>query len=169
MTLLTKELLNEKTVTELYEMARTLDIPSYRKLKKDALIKTILNISNAEAEKNKQPAIVTTPEVSLPLPTQTPEKVEKYEKHERKEHHAKREHHKHHEKHDKKELNKEAPKEIAKETPKETPKEVVVETPVQTEKQTIIYAQGILEVLPEGYGFLRVKGYLLSIDDIYVS
>lgn len=169
MTLLTKELLNEKTVTELYEMARTLDIPSYRKLKKDALIKTILNISNAEAEKNKQTAIVTTPEVSLPLPTQTPEKVEKYEKHERKEHHPKREHHKHHEKHDKKELNKETTKEIAKEIPKETPKEVVVDAPVQTEKQTIIYAQGILEVLPEGYGFLRVKGYLPSTDDIYVS
>ncbi len=32
-----------------------------------------------------------------------------------------------------------------------------------------IYAQGVLEVLPEGYGFMRVKGYLPSPEDVYVS
>lgn len=37
------------------------------------------------------------------------------------------------------------------------------------EKSGVIYVQGILEVLPEGYGFLRVKGYLPSTDDVYVS
>jgi len=33
----------------------------------------------------------------------------------------------------------------------------------------LIFAKGILEILPEGYGFLRTGGYLPSSDDIYVS
>lgn len=40
---------------------------------------------------------------------------------------------------------------------------------IQAEKNGLIYAQGILDTLPEGFGFLRVKGYLPSQDDVYVS
>ncbi|NNF07488.1 MAG: transcription termination factor Rho [Candidatus Eisenbacteria bacterium] len=41
----------------------------------------------------------------------------------------------------------------------------------QTEKTGLIFANGVLEILPEGYGFLRSKGYsyLPGPDDIYVS
>jgi len=39
----------------------------------------------------------------------------------------------------------------------------------QTEKTGLLYAQGILEILPDGYGFLRPFQYLPSQDDIYVS
>ena len=39
----------------------------------------------------------------------------------------------------------------------------------QMDQNGLIYAQGALEILPEGYGFLRVKGYLPSPDDVYVS
>ncbi|MBX6377523.1 MAG: transcription termination factor Rho, partial [Clostridia bacterium] len=39
----------------------------------------------------------------------------------------------------------------------------------RTEKDGLIFAQGILEVMPEGFGFLRTAGYLSSNDDIYVS
>ncbi len=39
----------------------------------------------------------------------------------------------------------------------------------QTEKDGYIFAQGILEILPDGYGFLRPFGYLPSEDDIYIS
>lgn len=39
----------------------------------------------------------------------------------------------------------------------------------QADQNGLIYAQGALEILPEGYGFLRVKGYLPSLDDVYVS
>ncbi|SHJ56682.1 transcription termination factor Rho [Desulfofundulus thermosubterraneus DSM 16057] len=39
----------------------------------------------------------------------------------------------------------------------------------QTEKNGLIYAQGVLEILPDGYGFLRPFQYLPSHDDIYVS
>jgi transcription termination factor Rho len=41
----------------------------------------------------------------------------------------------------------------------------------QTEKNGYIFAEGVLEILPEGYGFLRSPdyNYLPSPDDIYVS
>jgi len=39
----------------------------------------------------------------------------------------------------------------------------------QTRKQGHLFAQGVLEILPDGYGFLRPFDYLPSQDDIYVS
>jgi len=49
-------------------------------------------------------------------------------------------------------------------------KELVFEImKVMGEKAGQIYAQGVLEILPEGYGFLRPFQYLPSNDDIYVS
>lgn len=38
-----------------------------------------------------------------------------------------------------------------------------------TEKHGLIFARGILEILPDGYGFLRTNNYLPSSEDIYVS
>jgi transcription termination factor Rho len=39
----------------------------------------------------------------------------------------------------------------------------------QAEQNGQLWTQGILEILPEGYGFLRVKNFLPSQEDIYVS
>jgi transcription termination factor Rho len=39
----------------------------------------------------------------------------------------------------------------------------------QTKKDEHLHAQGVLEILPDGYGFLRPFHYLPSQDDIYVS
>ncbi|NMA14305.1 MAG: transcription termination factor Rho [Clostridia bacterium] len=39
----------------------------------------------------------------------------------------------------------------------------------QAEKDGLIHAQGILEKMPDGYGFLRPVGYLPSAEDMYVS
>ena len=41
----------------------------------------------------------------------------------------------------------------------------------QTAKQGRIYAEGVLETLPDGFGFLRApdQNYLAGPDDIYVS
>lgn len=39
----------------------------------------------------------------------------------------------------------------------------------ETEKEGLIFAQGILEILPDGYGFLRVNNYVPGPDDVYVS
>ncbi len=39
----------------------------------------------------------------------------------------------------------------------------------QAERNGLIWTQGVLEILPEGYGFLRVRNYLPSQEDVYVS
>ncbi|MEA3494106.1 MAG: transcription termination factor Rho [Candidatus Margulisiibacteriota bacterium] len=39
----------------------------------------------------------------------------------------------------------------------------------KTQQNGNMFAKGVLEILPEGYGFLRTGGYLPSRDDIYVS
>lgn len=39
----------------------------------------------------------------------------------------------------------------------------------KTEQNGLIFARGVLEVLPDGYGFLRTSNYLPSPEDIYVS
>ncbi|MBI2820363.1 MAG: Rho termination factor N-terminal domain-containing protein, partial [Acidobacteria bacterium] len=41
----------------------------------------------------------------------------------------------------------------------------------QAEKEGLIFAEGVLEILPEGFGFLRSPdyNYLPGPDDIYVS
>ncbi len=40
---------------------------------------------------------------------------------------------------------------------------------VQTEQNGLIFGEGTLEILQEGYGFLRKNGYTPSSEDIYVS
>lgn len=39
----------------------------------------------------------------------------------------------------------------------------------KTEQEDHLYAEGVLEILPDGYGFLRPFKYLPSEDDIYIS
>ena len=39
----------------------------------------------------------------------------------------------------------------------------------QAEQNGLIFTEGVLEMLQEGYGFLRVHGYLPGPDDVYVS
>lgn len=45
--------------------------------------------------------------------------------------------------------------------------DAVLEAKVKSEG--FIEVEGILDLLPEGYGFLRTRGYLASPDDVYVS
>ena len=39
----------------------------------------------------------------------------------------------------------------------------------QTKNNGNLFTKGVLEILPEGYGFLRTRGYLPSREDVYVS
>ncbi|HEY3417176.1 MAG TPA: transcription termination factor Rho, partial [Armatimonadota bacterium] len=39
----------------------------------------------------------------------------------------------------------------------------------QTERSGLMFRDGLLEILPEGFGFLRVQGFLPSTEDVYVS
>lgn len=49
-------------------------------------------------------------------------------------------------------------------------KELVLEIlKTQIEKDGHIFAQGLLDIMPEGYGFLRPLNYVASKEDIYVS
>ncbi len=49
-------------------------------------------------------------------------------------------------------------------------KELIAEiTKAQAEKSGLQYSSGVLEILPDGYGFLRPFHFLPSYDDIYVS
>ncbi|MEN6390342.1 MAG: transcription termination factor Rho [Syntrophomonas sp.] len=49
-------------------------------------------------------------------------------------------------------------------------KELIFEiTKALTHADELLQAQGVLEIMPDGYGFLRPFGYLPSQDDIYVS
>ncbi|MEO7039525.1 MAG: transcription termination factor Rho [Candidatus Elarobacter sp.] len=40
---------------------------------------------------------------------------------------------------------------------------------IQAQRSGLEKANGVLDVLPEGYGFLRRTGYLVGVDDIYIS
>jgi transcription termination factor Rho len=40
---------------------------------------------------------------------------------------------------------------------------------IQAQRSGLEKANGVLDVLPEGYGFLRREGYLVGTDDIYIS
>ena len=49
-------------------------------------------------------------------------------------------------------------------------RELIMEiTKARTEKDGLIFAKGILDIMAEGYGFLRPVGYLPSNEDVYVS
>jgi transcription termination factor Rho len=39
----------------------------------------------------------------------------------------------------------------------------------ETEKEGLLFISGILEIMPEGFGFLRVDNYTPGMDDVYVS
>ncbi|MBE3577282.1 MAG: transcription termination factor Rho [Limnochordales bacterium] len=49
-------------------------------------------------------------------------------------------------------------------------KDLIIEIlKAQTEQEGLIFTRGILEILPEGYGFLRLQNYTPSSEDVYVS
>ena len=88
--MLTKEQLEQKTIKELYALARELELPGYYRLKKQELV---FELAKVFAQKAKE----------------------------------------------------------------------------QEQKESLLTASGVLEVLPDGYGFLRPFKFLPSQDDIYVS
>ncbi len=57
------------------------------------------------------------------------------------------------------------------EEPEEMTKEQLVNAVLsrRAEDEGFLYRRGVLDVLPDGYGFLRTQGYLPSEEDVYVS
>lgn len=145
------DVLSEKTILELYEIAKELNIPSFRKLKKEGLIHHIIEIQTPKKEEIApvvEEPVLSAPVIEVVAPVKETTVVNHQPKH----------HHKRENNHSKKEDKQPSENQSQQNTYSN-----------EKEKPTLIYVQGVLEVLPEGYGFLRIKGYLPSQDDIYVS
>ena len=225
------DIISSKTILELYEIAKALNIPSYRKFKKEDLIEVIVSLeeqakikpehheqkSNDEVHKEHKPRVThheqksndevhkeNKPRVNH-HEQKSNDEVHKEHKprvnnHEQKSNETHKEHKprvNHHDGQKPRVNNHEHKSKENQEDQKTRPVNVVnnqapinsitsdfaikdpilqnnVPNPVQiphnqSDKQPLVYVQGILEVLPEGYGFLRIKGYLPSADDVYIS
>ncbi len=164
-----KEDLDKKKVSDLKEIAKELNIPKYEKLLKPDLIYKILDFQSVLPTENKKVEKKEVPKKFRP-------RKEKNET-----------------------QNKEVEKEkVAAEKPKPAPKENQQKKPFQHKKQHqnpnqkhnnpnqkqekkghnysydfdgIIIAEGVLEIMPDGYGFMRSSDYhyLTSPDDVYIS
>ncbi|HKM04818.1 MAG TPA: transcription termination factor Rho [Lachnospiraceae bacterium] len=61
------------------------------------------------------------------------------------------------------------PEKVKKEKEKEEEKEEIAEEKILTDLDSGIAANGILEVMPDGYGFIRCANYLPGENDVYVA
>lgn len=123
--------LKDKTLADLREIAKAMQIKGVSKLKKDDLIDAIVNgnASAKEIEQNETKAVVGTKEVI---------KTE------------------------------EAPKAIVEKTEiKEEKSQTAVKADIEKEAENEV--EGVLEIIDQGYGFLRFKNFLSSELDVYVS
>lgn len=159
----------EKTMADLREMAKAMDIKSYYKFKKDELVAEILKkideartaqgIQKPETVVVVEPVVTEEPVLVEPIQSQTPVPPTVVPLEEIK-------------------INVEPP--IEQEQEIETP--TVVEEPEETtlteEEKKILQskdivqggkADGILEILPDGFGFLRSDNYQSGDRDIYIS
>ncbi len=163
-----RQILENKTVTDLQVIAKNLGIKNVRKYKKSDLIEKIIKVASTqkseEASKTENINEVISPEEvkesielgkieaieenSVELPTEELEEVSELEVEEELEEKLE----------EKYEFEKEEVEKEGKEKKSYAEKEVYEER-----------KKGILDILADGYGFLRTEGYLPSAGDIYVS
>ena len=146
--------LNDMTLLELKSMAKNYNIKNVSKLKKDELIDILSQISKSEAEilKNENSEsqdYINNQEISQNLGTNNPEyktnnyDIVNYSKGEN-------------------DLD-----EVRSQTHYDENGEPVVEYKLTNEGDEIV--EGILDILPDGYGFLRGENFLSTPKDVYVS
>ena len=146
--------LNDMTLLELKSMAKNYNIKNVSKLKKDELIDILSQISKSEAEilKNENSEsqdYINNQEISQNLGTNNAEYktnnyyIENYSKGEN-------------------DLD-----EVRSQTHYDENGEPVVEYKLTNEGDEIV--EGILDILPDGYGFLRGENFLSTPKDVYVS
>ncbi|MBE8715426.1 transcription termination factor Rho [Sphingobacterium hungaricum] len=155
--------LNTKLVSELREIAKVLGIPDAEKLRKQELIDQIgivaSEASKEEEEEDHAAGGERTRKRVRTVKTEPVSVVSRERHHEDEPVHAER-----------------IKPEFRAEEPSRTP---VAEAPVKpaksesssTDFDNVIVNEGVLEIMPDGYGFLRSSdyNYLTSPDDIYVS
>jgi transcription termination factor Rho len=138
-----KNVLEQKVLPELQEIASSLGVEGYQRLKKGELIDAIVNRSGGDGGDGKPAGSTdTTPREPRPAPSREG-RPDGGPREGRREGRGRRGRDRRRDR-----------------GPREATEEELAEAPVKT---------GILDVLPEGYGFLRTGGYLPSQADIYVS
>jgi transcription termination factor Rho len=144
-----KSVLEQKVLPELQEIASSLGVEGHQRMKKGELIDAIIDRANgetaaSETKKTEEPARERRPE-SRPR-GDGPERDRGPRGDGRPDRRGRR--------------GRGRDRDRERRAIPEATEEEIAEAPVQT---------GILDVLPEGYGFLRTTGYLPSQQDIYVS
>ena len=183
--------LNEMLVPELRDLAESLEMKSYKKLSKQDLIYKILDeqaiAGKSATPKAEEKAEVATEVVKKEASVAVKEKADKpqkqrrgkkensnsdngsdtAEKSEKKESEKPKE-----EKRDNRKRNDNDRNDRGDRSDREKPKKEEKKKPkFDVELEGMIEGQGVLEMMPDGYGFLRSSdyNYLTSPDDIYVS
>ena len=192
--------LNEMLVPELRELAESLGMKSFKKLSKQDLIYKILDEQAIKGKTEPQNGskteveVLQTEEVASPTNGSAKKEEEKPEssgqnqpggrgrrserprrdqdRRDSRRGGERRDHRKDQDK-NKEEPKSEAPKNVESNQVEEKPEEKKVEKKKKfnVELEGMIEGQGVLEMMPDGYGFLRSSdyNYLTSPDDIYVS
>ncbi|MFD2597468.1 transcription termination factor Rho [Sphingobacterium corticis] len=150
--------LNTKLVSELREIAKVLGVPDTEKLRKQELIDRISDIAVDSKETEKEEVVEASDEdahrprkrtrtVGAPEPIAVGRKSSD----------------------DIPQIERERPVEKASPAPEAPAKPAAAS--VSTDFDNVIVNEGVLEIMPDGYGFLRSSdyNYLTSPDDIYVS
>lgn len=140
-----REKLETLPITELREIAKKQKIKYVMKLKKTELIEKILAAANAGQENNEENSVK--------------ENINETSKEKKKESSNEN---------IKENINTNK-KESISEIKKKTSEIVIEENPEPEEKEEEMIADGILEVMPDGYGFIRCENFLPGENDVYVS
>jgi transcription termination factor Rho len=149
-----KSVLEQKVLPELQELASSLGVEGYQRLKKAELIDAIIARANGErGEARAAPA--SPPDAATPPAAEAPTRERGERDRDRGPRGDGRSQEGRRGRRDR-----DRGRGRGRERDREATEEEIAEAPVQT---------GILDVLPEGYGFLRTAGYLPSPQDIYVS
>jgi transcription termination factor Rho len=140
-----KTVLEQKVLPELQEIASSLGVEGYQRLKKGELIEAILKRSGGNGGDGKAGSAGTQAREVREAPGREgrPEGPPREGRRDGRDGRGRR--------------GRDRRRDRA---PREATEEELAEAPVMT---------GILDILPEGYGFLRTHGYLPSQEDIYVS
>jgi transcription termination factor Rho len=140
-----KTVLEQKVLPELQEMASSLGVEGYQRLKKGELIEAILKRSGGNGGDGKASSAGTQAREVRDAPSREgrPEGSPREGRRDGRDGRGRRGRDRRRDR-----------------GPREATEEELAEAPVMT---------GVLDILPEGYGFLRTHGYLPSQEDIYVS
>jgi transcription termination factor Rho len=161
-----KSVLEQKVLPELQEIASSLGVQGYQRLKKADLIDAIIDRANGGEARAEEPKVEpkaeakaeTKAEEAAPARAEAPQRDRDRERGRDRDRGPRGDGRPGEGRRGRRDRGRGRGRD--RERDREATEEELAEAPVQT---------GILDVLPEGYGFLRTTGYLPSPQDIYVS